>query len=198
MSRKNDKAGANAAMDGTESRCSNGAEVSLRILVPASRAGSIIGKVKCQTACDMYPQFTFGQGGEYVQSLRQESGAKIKIANTMPGCEERAVHISSPDRYDNLQKFHEMLISDEPVVPAQRALLKMLERIFADEVDNEGVTAKVSVRILVDNSQVGPLLGKAGATINSMREKSGANIKVIQGASDLPVFRGLTDELVQV
>lgn len=84
------------------------------------------------------------------------------------------------------------------MVPAQLALIRMLDRIFADEVDNEGGVAKVSVRMLVDNSQVGPILGKAGATINAMREKSGANIKVIQGASDLPVFRGLTDELVQV
>lgn len=168
MSRKNEKNEPVPVVDGTDSRCSVGVEVSLRILVPASRAGSIIGK-----------------GGEYIQALRQESGAKIKIANTMPGCEERAVHISSPD-------------SEEAMVPAQLALVKMLERIFADEVDNEGGAAKVSVRMLVDNSQVGPILGKAGATINAMREKSGANIKVIQGASDLPVFRGLTDELVQI
>lgn len=39
------------------------------------------------------------QGGEYIQALRQSTGAKIKIANTMPGCDERAVHITSPDRY---------------------------------------------------------------------------------------------------
>ena len=84
------------------------------------------------------------------------------------------------------------------MVPAQHALVRMLHRIFADEIDNEGGATKVSVRMLVDNSQVGPILGKGGATINSMREKSGAVIKVIQGASDLPVFRGLTDELVQV
>eukprot|EP00210_Caulerpa_lentillifera_P008892 g8484.t1 len=151
-----------------ESSNTVGPEVSLRILVPASRTGSIIGK-----------------RGVFVQSLRQSSGAKIKIANTMPGCEERAVHISSPNDEDAL-------------VPAQLALQKLLERIFADEVDNEGSTAKVSVRMLVDNSQVGPILGKGGNTINKMRENSGANIKVIQGASDLPVFRGLTDELVQI
>lgn len=31
-----------------------------------------------------------------------------------------------------------------------------------------------------------------------MRNRSGANIRVIQGATDLPIFRGPTDELVQV
>lgn len=74
----------------------------------------------------------------------------------------------------------------------------MLDRIFSDEIDNEGGTAKVTVRLLVDNSQVGPILGKGGCTINELRTKSGANIRVIQGASDLPIFRGPTDELVQV
>lgn len=143
-------------------------DISLRILVPASRTGSIIGK-----------------GGEYIQSLRQETGAKIKIANTMPGCEERAVHITSPD-------------SDCDIVPSQDALLKLLDRIFADELDNEGGGAKVMVRMLVDSSQVGPILGKAGSSINDMRNRSGANIRVIQGATDLPIFRGPTDELVQV
>lgn len=118
----------------------------------------------------------------------------------MPGCEERAVHISSPDRYPCPFRIRTEPsgCSEETTVPAQYALIKLLDRIFSDEVDNEGGSAKVTVRMLVDNSQVGPILGKGGATINHMREKSGANIKVIQGASDLPVFRGLTDELVQV
>lgn len=44
--------------------------------------------------------------------------------------------------------------SDEDVVPSQSALLKLLDRIFADELDNEGGLAKVTVRMLVDNSQV--------------------------------------------
>lgn len=156
-----------ARMDGNKQRSAGTVDVSLRILVPASRTGSIIGK-----------------GGEYIQGLRQSTGAKIKIANTMPGCDERAVHITSPD--------------SEELFPAQQALLALLERIFADEVDEEGGEAKVMVRLLVDNSQVGPLLGKGGSVINEMRGQSGAQIRVIQGATDLPIFRGPTDQLVQV
>lgn len=159
---------ANGRIDTNKHRPAGTTEVSLRILVPAPRTGSIIGK-----------------GGEYIQALRQSTGAKIKIANTMPGCDERAVHITSPDGNDEL-------------VPAQQALLTLLERIFADEVGEEGIEAKVMVRLLVDNSQVGPLLGKGGSVINEMRDKSGALIRVIQGATDLPVFRGPTDQLVQV
>lgn len=88
---------ASAAEGADESSPSTGMEVMLRILVPASRAGSIIGKVgyPLLLAFNLHP---FCQGGEFVQSLRQSSGAKIKIANTMPGCEERAVQLSSPDR----------------------------------------------------------------------------------------------------
>lgn len=79
-------------------------DVSLRILVPASRTGSIIGKVGgyvCLVLNEPCVRVLRGcgvQGGEHIQSLRLETGAKIKIANTMPGCEERAVHISSPER----------------------------------------------------------------------------------------------------
>lgn len=42
------------------------------------------------------------------------------------------------------------------IVPSQEALLKLLDRIFADELDNEGGSAKVMVRMLVDCSQVCP------------------------------------------
>lgn len=42
------------------------------------------------------------------------------------------------------------------IVPSQEALLKLLDRIFADELDNEGGSAKVMVRMLVDSSQVCP------------------------------------------
>ncbi|KAG0467838.1 hypothetical protein HPP92_017166 [Vanilla planifolia] len=48
-----------------------------RVLCPASKSGSVIGK-----------------GGGIVTKIRQETGAKIKLEETVPGCEERVIVIS--------------------------------------------------------------------------------------------------------
>ncbi|KAK1300498.1 KH domain-containing protein [Acorus calamus] len=50
--------------------------VVFRILFPVSKSGSLIGK-----------------GGSVVKKIRKESGAKIKIEETEPGCDERIVVI---------------------------------------------------------------------------------------------------------
>ena len=54
-----------------------------RILCPAPKIGSVIGK-----------------GGSIIKTLRQESGAKIKIADAIPGVDERVIIISSAERVD--------------------------------------------------------------------------------------------------
>lgn len=56
-------------------------DVVFRILCPAPKIGSVIGK-----------------GGSIIKTLRQDSGAKIKIADAIPGVDERVIVISSLDR----------------------------------------------------------------------------------------------------
>nr|XP_043618263.1 KH domain-containing protein HEN4-like [Erigeron canadensis] len=48
-----------------------------RVLCLASKSGSVIGK-----------------GGNKISQIRQESGAKIKVEETIPGCNERVIFIS--------------------------------------------------------------------------------------------------------
>ncbi|KAK1269813.1 KH domain-containing protein [Acorus gramineus] len=55
--------------------------VVFRILCPTSKSGSLIGK-----------------GGGVVKKIRKESGAKIKIEDTEPGCDERIVMIMGSDK----------------------------------------------------------------------------------------------------
>ncbi|KAK7351521.1 hypothetical protein VNO77_11048 [Canavalia gladiata] len=52
-----------------------------RLLCPVSRIGSVIGK-----------------GGAIVSQIRQESGAKVKIEEAVPGCDERVITISGSDK----------------------------------------------------------------------------------------------------
>lgn len=56
-------------------------ETVFRILCPGTKTGSVIGKQ-----------------GSIIKALRQETGARIKIADAVPGVDERVIIISASDR----------------------------------------------------------------------------------------------------
>ncbi|KAL6511621.1 hypothetical protein OROGR_021218 [Orobanche gracilis] len=53
----------------------------LRILFPASRIGAIIGK-----------------GGSIISQIRQETGVKVRVEESVPGCDERVIIIVGADK----------------------------------------------------------------------------------------------------
>lgn len=55
--------------------------VVFRLLCPATKIGSVIGK-----------------GGSIISEIRQETGVKVKVEETIPGCDERVVTITGPDK----------------------------------------------------------------------------------------------------
>lgn len=164
-----------------------------RILCPSRKIGGVIGK-----------------GGSIVKALREETQAKITVADSVPGSDERVIIIySSPNKISRKQNDDEDSAGEnemEPMEPhcaAQDALLKVHDRIieedlfggmtFDDDNDNNAVTA----RLLVPNYMVGCLLGKGGDVIQRLRSETGANIRVLP-ADHLPACAMGTDELVQV
>lgn len=52
-----------------------------RVLCPASKGGSVIGK-----------------GGVVISQIRQETGAKVRVEETIPGCDERIIIIVGSDK----------------------------------------------------------------------------------------------------
>ncbi|KAF3443892.1 hypothetical protein FNV43_RR13582 [Rhamnella rubrinervis] len=161
-----------------------------RILCPSRKIGGVIGK-----------------GGSIVKALREESKAKITVADSVPGSDERVIIIySSPTR---ISSTGEDLAEDNGQEPlqlhcaAQDALLRVHDRIveedlfggmtFDDDSDNNVVTA----RLLVPNNMVGCLLGKRGDVIQRLRSDTGASIRVLP-AEHLPSCAMGTDELVQI
>lgn len=52
-----------------------------RVLCPASKGGSVIGK-----------------GGGIISQIRQETGAKVRVEETVPGCDERIIVIIESDK----------------------------------------------------------------------------------------------------
>ncbi|KAJ9166403.1 hypothetical protein P3X46_021167 [Hevea brasiliensis] len=194
--------------------------VVFRILCPASKTGSIIGR-----------------GGTIISQIRQETGAKVRVEEIVPGCDERVVVIVGSDKdieVNNEQngedgdknadvveegddkKDHVEDNENKELVPAvdssksvkeisslQKALVLVFERIVEAEPETVGRDEENSkpsmfiLRLLVLSSQVGCLLGKGGSVIKQMSAESGAQIRILP-RDKLPACASPSDELVQI
>ncbi|TYI70946.1 hypothetical protein E1A91_D08G259200v1 [Gossypium mustelinum] len=147
-----------------------------RMLVPAQKVGSIIGRK-----------------GEFIKKIVEETRARIKILDGPPGTTERDVMVSAKDE------------PDSSLPPAMDGLLRVHKRIV-DGLEGDPSHAptaagtKVSTRLLVPASQAGSLIGKQGATVKSIQESSNCIVRVLgaDSAEDLPVFALQDDRVVEV
>ncbi|XP_049395101.1 KH domain-containing protein HEN4-like isoform X2 [Solanum stenotomum] len=164
------------------------------ILCQSKKVGSVIGK-----------------GGSIIKALREETQAKITVADSVPGSDDRIVIVSSSstklarrqnnDKNNDNPETGEENCSMEPHCAAQDALLKVHYRIV--EEDLQGVQSEdksetvIITRLLVPNNLVGCLLGRKGDVIQKLRSETGASIRVLS-AEHLPACAMTTDELVQI
>ncbi|PUZ38462.1 hypothetical protein GQ55_9G198300 [Panicum hallii var. hallii] len=167
-------------------------ETIYRILCPVKKIGSVLGR-----------------GGDVVKTLREETKSKIRVADSIPGADERVIIIFNYQNHsEQADEAAENISSDglgsmKPHCSAQDALLKIHDKIVADEFHN-GVADKesesadgVTARILVQGNQVGCLLGKGGSIIQQLRNDTGAGIRVLP-SENLPLCALRSDELVQI
>jgi len=136
-----------------------------RYLCPVRKIGSVIGR-----------------GGEIVKQLRADTKSKIRIGETVPGCEERVVTIySSSDETNSLED------SGNYVCPAQDALYKVHDRVVAEDLHGDEESDgghQVTARLLVPSVQ-------------NIRGETGAQIRILKD-EHLPPCALNSDELVQV
>ncbi|KAL2478100.1 Floweringlogy domain [Forsythia ovata] len=144
-----------------------------RMLVPAQKVGSIIGRK-----------------GEYIKKTCEETKARIKILDGPSGTRERAVMVSAKEE------------PNAPLPPAVDGLLRVHRRVV-DGLESDssvappGAGGKVSTRLLVPAAQAGSLIGRQGTTVKSIQEESNCVVRVL-GAEDLPVFALQDDRIVEV
>nr|DAD27799.1 TPA_asm: hypothetical protein HUJ06_029267 [Nelumbo nucifera] len=144
-----------------------------RVLCPASKTAGVIGK----------------------------GGTVVRIEEIVPGCDERVIVISEPDKEteagneqskeqdDNNEDKEsapgEDLQSDKTNSAMQKALFLVFEGMFEGEPGTDGGDeeskkfSSVVVRLLVLSSQVGCLLGKGGSVVKQMSAESGAQIRIL-------------------
>lgn len=149
-------------------------ETVFRILCPEDKAGGVIGK-----------------GGGIVSQIRQETGARITVQETVQGCEERVIVISAPE--DNGNNGGDL----GKISAAQEALFRVHGRIFEDIADENDPNNLITTRLVVPNGQVGCLLGKGGKIIQQMREETKAHIRILSQEKTPPCVPS-TDAILEI
>lgn len=146
---------------GNKENLGDGELVLYRILCPDNVIGSVIGK-----------------GGKVINSLRQETHAKIKVVDPFPGAQKRVIII-----YCYVTDKVPVEVDDEvtePLCPAQDGLMRVHAAIINALSNTEDVDQQIKeeVELLVPTSQSSNIIGKSGSIIKKLRAKTKANIKI--------------------
>jgi poly(rC)-binding protein 2/3/4 len=93
---------------------------------------------------------------------------------------------------------------ESAISPAMEGLLRVHRRVI-EGADPESMDAEiapggtpVSSRLLVAATQAGSLIGRQGATIKSIQDSSGATVRVLPAAEELPLCALADDRVVEV
>ncbi|KAI0080554.1 eukaryotic type KH-domain (KH-domain type I) [Panus rudis PR-1116 ss-1] len=118
-----------------------------------------------------------GKGGSHVNEIREKSGARVMVSESIPGNPERILNVSGP--LDAVSKAFGLIvrrINDEPFdkasVPGSRA---------------------VTIKFMIPNSRMGSVIGKGGAKIKEIQDASGARLNASEG-----MLPGSTERVLSV
>ncbi|XP_061113769.1 poly(rC)-binding protein 2-like isoform X1 [Conger conger] len=201
----------------TNSPATSKPPVTLRIVVPASQCGSLIGK-----------------GGCKIKEIRESTGAQVQVAGDMlPNSTERAITIAGTPQsiIECVKQICVVMLESPPkgvtipyrpkpsgspvifaggqayAVQGQHAIpqpdltklhqLAMQQSPFPLAPSSQGFTAGMdtstqtgSHELTIPNDLIGCIIGRQGAKINEIRQMSGAQIKIanpVEGSSDRQV-----------
>uniref|UniRef100_A0A8C7F5S8 Poly(rC) binding protein 2 n=1 Tax=Oncorhynchus kisutch TaxID=8019 RepID=A0A8C7F5S8_ONCKI len=194
----------------TNSTATSKPPVTLRIVVPASQCGSLIGK-----------------GGCKIKEIRESTGAQVQVAGDMlPNSTERAITIAGTPQpiIECVKQICVVMLesppkgvtipyrpkpSGSPVIFAGGQLTKlhqlaMQQSPFPIAPNNQGFQGSVflslagmdssaqtsSHELTIPNDLIGCIIGRQGAKINEIRQMSGAQIKIanqVEGSTDRQV-----------
>ncbi|XP_070406018.1 poly(rC)-binding protein 2 isoform X2 [Nothobranchius furzeri] len=200
----------------TNSTATSKPPVTLRIVVPASQCGSLIGK-----------------GGCKIKEIRESTGAQVQVAGDMlPNSTERAITIAGTPQsiIECVKQICVVMLESPPkgvtipyrpkpsgspvifaggqayAVQGQHAIpqpdltklhqLAMQQTPFPIAAGNQGFTGidasaqTSSHEMTIPNDLIGCIIGRQGAKINEIRQMSGAQIKIanpVDGSTDRQV-----------
>ncbi|EOA40308.1 hypothetical protein CARUB_v10009036mg [Capsella rubella] len=124
-----------------------------------------------------------GKGGAFINQIRQETGATIRVNTSETDDDDCIIFISSKEFYGDQS-------------PAVNAAIRLQQRC-SEKVGKDTNDLAISTRLLVSSSQIGCLIGKGGAVISEMRSVTRANIRILQ-KEDVPKIAREDEEMVQI
>ncbi|KAI0028514.1 hypothetical protein K488DRAFT_25944, partial [Vararia minispora EC-137] len=118
-----------------------------------------------------------GKGGSHVNEIREKSGARVMVSESIPGNPERILNVSGP--LDAVSKAFGLIVRrindepfDQPSVPGSRA---------------------VTIKFMIPNSRMGSVIGKQGSKIKEIQDASGARLNASEG-----MLPGSTERVLSV
>ncbi|KAL1743479.1 hypothetical protein HDZ31DRAFT_83407 [Schizophyllum fasciatum] len=118
-----------------------------------------------------------GRAGAHVNEIREKSGARVVVSESIPGNPERILNVSGP--LDAVSKAFGLIvrrINDEPFdvpsLPGSRA---------------------VTIKFMIPNSRMGSVIGKGGSKIKEIQDASGARLNASEG-----MLPGSTERVLSV
>ncbi|XP_061547748.1 poly(rC)-binding protein 3 isoform X5 [Phycodurus eques] len=145
--------------------------VTLRLVVPASQCGSLIGK-----------------GGSKIKEMRESTGAQVQVAGDMlPNSTERAVTISgTPEAIIQCVKQICVVMLESP--PKGATIPYRPKPASTPVIFSGGQAYTIQGQYAIPHPDlIGCIIGRQGTKINEIRQMSGAQIKIanaIEGSSE--------------
>ncbi|GLT67540.1 hypothetical protein SLA2020_398380 [Shorea laevis] len=146
-----------------------------RLIVPASKVGSIIGRK-----------------GELVKKMCDETRARIRILDAPVGTPDRIVLISGKEE------------PEAQLPPAIDAAVRVFKRVSGlSTLDGDAAvpsaagTTFCSIKLMVASAQAINLIGKQGSIIKSIQESTGAALRILS-EEELPSYATSDERLVDI
>ncbi|KAH9832984.1 uncharacterized protein C8Q71DRAFT_726086 [Rhodofomes roseus] len=118
-----------------------------------------------------------GKAGSHVNEIREKSGARVMVSESIPGNPERILNVSGA--LDAVSKAFGLIVRrindepfDKPSVPGSRA---------------------VTIKFMIPNSRMGSVIGKGGTKIKEIQDASGARLNASEG-----MLPGSTERVLSV
>ncbi|ULT92706.1 hypothetical protein L5515_009855 [Caenorhabditis briggsae] len=138
-----------------------GDHLSIKILIPSSAVGAIIGK-----------------GGEAMRNLKTDNNCRVQMSKnseTYPGTSERICLVKG--RLNNIMSVIESI--------QDKIREKCADQAGSDAFDHKNTSRGNEIKIVMPNTSAGMVIGKSGANIKDIREQFGCQIQVYPKAGSV-------------
>jgi poly(rC)-binding protein 2/3/4 len=124
-----------------------------------------------------------GKGGSHVNEIRDKSGARVMVSESIPGNPERILNVSGPlDAVSKVSSRYYISLSLCLSQDAQ-AFGLIVRRINDEPFDVPSVPGSraVTIKFMIPNSRMGSVIGKQGSKIKEIQDASGARLNASEG-----------------